>query len=126
MTYLTPRQAQLLAILQNRVEYSLLDLIDAMGMRHNGKDSTGLRYNLERLTERELITAIGDIKVRGCKFEITEYGLSALRAHQRESYVAPKVTPSPKIDKFAGVYVPAKAYYRNDGHVGIRSRGIGA
>ena len=118
---LHPKQAEILSVLSSGLEFSLTQLSGETTRLRHGHGIEIIRYHTGRLEEFGYITIIGPPLRRMCA--ITAEGAAAFKAYHRESYVMPAVAPSSKIDKLAGVYVPPKAYYRNDGHVGLPSRG---
>jgi len=122
-TPLTERQTKILDAISDGGEYNIPELIAKMGLPRNGQESSKVSWNIDRLIAREMVEIISTGKHR--VFQITTHGKSSVRAekaHQRLycGVVAPvRIALSER-----PLYVPPKAYYRNDGNAHIASRGF--
>lgn len=121
-TIMHPKQAEILSILSSGVELSVTQLANEITMSTRGKDADIARYHLMSLASHGYVESAGT--PGRVTYSITADGAIALKAYRRESYVMPQIVQSPKINKMAGIYVPTKPYYRNNGNSHIPSRGF--
>ena len=123
-TPLTDRQISILEAISDGEEYNIPQLTDKMGELRNGKVASKFGWNIDRLAARQMVEIVSTGVHR--IFVITPHGKKSLRAEktQRRLY-AVEVAPN-RIGLLADrpVYVPPKAYYRNNGNAHIQSRGF--
>lgn len=123
MSTLTQRQADILAVMSIGQKFSASQIGNAvMRVRHgNGADLA--RYHLGKLRELGYTISCGTDFLP--LHQITPAGMKAIKNHTLKVESA-QMPPPAKVDKFAGTYRTPPAYYRNNGHTHLPSRGIGA